>query len=328
LTSEGGPTGIILSYHRIAPAALDPWGLRVTSEKFGEQMEVLSRHGSVLSLSDYVERRRQGTARECAFVVTFDDGYVDNWRAALTSLRRFRVPATVFVSTGYTGRPYFWWEALEQVFLRPGRLPPRLSFGHDKLVHQWELAGATDYTMEQYTADYIGCKWRGLPGTRVRLYFEVYEALWAIPHKERLDLVDQIVTWAGSVDSALSEARPMTPEEIAALASDPLVTIGGHGVQHLPLNEVTREAQLAEIAGGQDYLEALLGRPVTTFAYPHGKYDNDTIAILEERGFVCACTTRETVVSPSDDVRLLPRLQVRNWSGDEFAAKVSQWLAA
>ena len=125
--------GVILSFHRVAAAEFDPWGLRVTPDRFAAQMAVLSRFGEPMSLPHFVESRRRGRTPDRAIVVTFDDGYIDNYTVGLETLRRFRIPATVFVSTGYTGRPYFWWEVLEQVFLRPGRLPEHLSVEHAEM---------------------------------------------------------------------------------------------------------------------------------------------------------------------------------------------------
>ena len=58
--------------------------------------------------------------------VTFDDGYGDNLRNAKPILDRHRVPATVFVTSGYVGaRREFWWDELGRVVLHAPRVPER-----------------------------------------------------------------------------------------------------------------------------------------------------------------------------------------------------------
>jgi peptidoglycan/xylan/chitin deacetylase (PgdA/CDA1 family) len=324
---QAGLPGIILSYHRIAGAELDPWGMRVTPRMFEQQLSVVREIGDPMPLRDYVACRGSGGRSRPAIVITFDDGYVDNLTAALPVLKDFQVPATVFVSTGYTGKPYFWWEALEHVFLRPNRLPDELAVDHDSTATPWRLGAAAHYTVEQYAADCSSCKWRGVPGSRVRLYHEVYEALWPLSHGHRLGLVAAILSWAGLDASAFADERPMTEEELVTLGREALITLGGHSVDHLPLDQCSSSVQRAEIAGGQDTLQDLLGRPVDTFAYPHGRHTPEAIGILKEHGFVAACTTRPAVAGPLDDSMTLPRLTVRNWDMETFRGRLASWLS-
>jgi peptidoglycan/xylan/chitin deacetylase (PgdA/CDA1 family) len=301
--------------------------MRVTPRMFEQQLSVLRDIGEPMSLGEFVARRGLGDLSRPAIVVTFDDGYVDNLNSALPALEAFQVPATIFVSTGYTGKPYFWWEALEHVLLRPNLLPDELVVDHGGKSASWTLGAAAHYTPEQYAADCSACKWRGEPGSRVRLYHDVYEALWPIPHADRLGLVSDILSWAGLDASAFADGRPMAAEELVALAREPLITIGGHSVDHLPLDEHPYVVQKGEIAGGQQALQDLLGRPVDTFAYPHGKHTPEAIDILKEHGFAAACTTRPAVASPYDDAMTLPRLTVRNWDRDAFRDRLTRWLA-
>lgn len=325
--SLAGRAGLILSYHRIAAAEFDPWGMRVTPQAFEQQLSVVRAFGEPMSLRDYVACRGSDEGSRPAIVVTFDDGYVDNLTAALPALKTYEIPATIFVSTGYTGTPYFWWEALERVFLRPNLLPGELVVRNDGTSAAWTLGAAAHYTPEQYAADRSACKWRGRQGSRVRLYHEVYEALWPVPHADRLGLVSGILSWAGLDASAFADGRPMSTGEVVDLGREPLITIGGHSVDHLPLDESPYAVQKREIAGAQHALQDLLGQPVDTFAYPHGKHTPEAVEILKQNGFVAACTTRPAVAGPDDDPMTLPRLTVRNWDREAFRDRLAEWLS-
>ena len=98
------PKAVILMYHRITRVELDPWGMCVSPENFSQQLESIRKVATPMSLADFVRARQSGELPERAVVVTFDDGYVDNFETALPLLRQHQVPATLFVTTCESGQ--------------------------------------------------------------------------------------------------------------------------------------------------------------------------------------------------------------------------------
>ncbi len=94
----------ILMYHRVAP---DPtnhcpsWN--VTPDRFRQQLQGLLKAGyRAWSLTDLLhEFRSEHEVPDNVFVVTFDDGYANNYIHALPILQELHVPATIFLATGY-----------------------------------------------------------------------------------------------------------------------------------------------------------------------------------------------------------------------------------
>ena len=118
---------VILMYHRVAPAGIDPWRLLVTPEHFAEHLEVLRRTTTPLPLRRLVAEYASGRLPERAVAVTFDDGYVDNLTVAMPLLAAADISATVYVATGNTGTAReFWWDALTRALLLPTVLPSEL----------------------------------------------------------------------------------------------------------------------------------------------------------------------------------------------------------
>jgi len=74
----------------------------------------------------------------------------------------------------------------------------------------------------------------------------------------------------------------LTTQELLALAADPLVTVGSHGVSHAVLKDMPAEAQLRELAESKRILEQLTGKAVRVFAYSHGQYDQTTLRLLKK----------------------------------------------
>ncbi len=97
---------VILTYHSIS------WGdshLKVSPSLFTEQMEWLKANVRVVPLGEIVAALAGRTPLpERAVVLTFDDGFRDFYTAAAPVLRRLRLPATVFLPTGYCGKSNCW----------------------------------------------------------------------------------------------------------------------------------------------------------------------------------------------------------------------------
>ena len=82
-------------------------------------------------------------------------------------------------------------------------------------------------------------------------------------------------------------------EELRAVASEPLVEVGGHSGSHAHLSSLSQEDARVEVLGSKQTLENALGVSVTSFAYPYGteaSYTEETVEILKEAGFSCGLT--------------------------------------
>lgn len=120
------PRAVILLYHRIASPAIDPLLLCVTPGHFAEHLAVLRRDYHPLSLAQLAEACAENRIPDRSVVITFDDGYADNLRAAAPILERFRQTATVFATGAcLEGTPLFY-DELERILLLTPELPPKI----------------------------------------------------------------------------------------------------------------------------------------------------------------------------------------------------------
>jgi peptidoglycan/xylan/chitin deacetylase (PgdA/CDA1 family) len=95
----------ILCYHGICEDRLanEPWMPQffVSRSRFETQLRYLRDHANVLPLAEAVQRLRGGALPARAVALTFDDGYANNLEIAYPMLRKFRMPATIFLATAY-----------------------------------------------------------------------------------------------------------------------------------------------------------------------------------------------------------------------------------
>lgn len=322
---------LILLYHRVAEQGPDPWQLAVTPRHFDEHLRVLREHGRPSSLGKLSGGVQSGAVPDRALVVTFDDGYADNLLNAKPLLEKHGVPATVFVATGYSGQDReFWWDELDRLFLQPGRLPSELRLRVKGRDLHWELGDASDYDEASHRRDLGWRAWQEGEPTRRHA---VYRSLWQLMHPmsdgERRQVRGELLAWAGSTGSARPSHRSLTREEIPELARGGLIEVGCHTVTHPQLSALDADSQRREIVESKARLEEILGMPVTSFAYPYGRecdYSRETVGLVREAGFDCACTTSVGTVGRGSDPFQLPRVQVQDMDGESFARLLSEKL--
>jgi peptidoglycan/xylan/chitin deacetylase (PgdA/CDA1 family) len=102
----------------------------------------------------------------------------------------------------------------------------------------------------------------------------------------------------------------MRPAQIKRLHNEGM-EIGGHTVTHPILALLDEEEARAEILGGKRQLEDITGAPVSLFAYPNGKPDQDyslrDVELVKKAGFAAAVSTMSGVANRSSDLFQLPR---------------------
>jgi peptidoglycan/xylan/chitin deacetylase (PgdA/CDA1 family) len=137
---------LILMYHRVMPRTeldtsfVQP-GMFVTPQTFETHLRLLTTHFHILSMEEALLRWRDGQwedkLRYC--VITFDDGWLDNYQYAFPLLRAYRAPATIFLPTDLIGsNKWLWWDRLGYLLTFSRHKRPRMS--PDELDALVELA--------------------------------------------------------------------------------------------------------------------------------------------------------------------------------------------
>src|SRR2546425_5901669 len=277
---------VILMFHRLSGSGEGHvTGLPI--ERFEEYIRYLTRHYRVVSLDTIVEECARGTVKPYSAAVTFDDGFHEVFTLAAPVLRRYGVPASVFVVSDFAeGRLWLWPDRFRYVFDRaPGG---RVEFRHRGSIHVLEI---------------------GDPGRAEERWREYAKKL---PVAEREELLEAIAeAWGVEIPATPpKEFRPMTWAQLRALAAEGF-DVGAHTRTHPILSHLGPQQLRAEIEGCKAQIEEQIGFPVRHFAYPNGRRQDYTLEAVEavsRAGYVAAVTSIAGGNTPSTSLFELRRI--------------------
>lgn len=314
------PAGAVLMYHHIRDTETDPWETTVSEKNFRAHLQVLGERYEVLPLTAGCLRPGRKTGKRKKIFITFDDGYLDNYEAAVPALRRYGFPATFFIpSRILQGREYFWWEMVDHLFWGnediPGILELRGSGGDFIRRVPPEARGRNFQAERIWSANH-----EPPPTMLCGLYLELCGWIKERPVTDQEWITEQLLDICSG--SPGSTAGKMSAGQIRRLAAEGF-GIGSHTIHHPALGAQTPEVQAREIRESKSDLETATGRPVSTIAYPHGHFNDTTVTLAKDAGYSLACTTETGYLHKNSHPFMLPRVWAKNTDGMLFQQTLS-----
>ncbi|MCG3169183.1 MAG: hypothetical protein CALGDGBN_00696 [Pseudomonadales bacterium] len=313
----GAPGLWILMYHRVLPreqalAEGEEPGMYVTPQTFARQLDWLGARFTVVRLGEWVERVRSGSPlprRACA--ITFDDGWLDNYRHALPALRARGLPATLFAVSDMVGTTRQFW---------PNRLSRLLD------AHGAALAADSEFAWLHELA-------APLPGGLTTAIADP-DSRSALIHRCKALPDDRLDARLGAAEQALGtgNAAPRALvdwDELRAMVASGLIDVGSHTRNHYRLRDgLTPQTLRDEIVGSRTRLEQELGRPVTLFCYPNGDYTPQAAALVRKH-YAAAVTTARGINRGGRDLATLRRIGIHedmSHTRTRFLVRLSGWV--
>jgi peptidoglycan/xylan/chitin deacetylase (PgdA/CDA1 family) len=255
---------VILMYHRVLPRAdvdtafVQP-GMYVTPETFERHLRFLTEHFELLTFRELLAKWDFGDwndrARYCA--ITFDDGWVDNYRHAWPLLRRYGAPATIFLPTALIGSDArLWFDRLADALFRRGH---GTRDEWDAVIERAKyLSDAERETLiDRLASDAGGADAGGAD--------------------------------AGGADAG--DRRFMTWDEVEEMSRDG-IAFGSHSRSHANLTRLDAAALAAELRASLDALRARPINHVPVLAYPNGNCNREVALAAQSAGYRAAVTVR------------------------------------
>ena len=295
----GMRSGVVLMYHRVEPRQGDPrteFTPPLHRDLFAWHLRHVARLYRVVAanaIQDAVRERRRGGRFPVA--LTFDDDTASHVEHAAPLLRERGLPATFFLNgLALDGARAYSWERLQAAYAASG---------------SW---------VELVPPDVLGAA-TAAAGRRVP---EAYEITIAIQQMTIPPAAHGPRRCSAARESPNAGLRRAQVRELL----DSGFTIGFHGANHEPLSLLASDELEAELCGGREALEAVIGGPLRLISYPHGQV-NDTVAdAAHSHGFEQGFTVNEMAVTPKSDAMLLGRLDAQIDGPALFARRLVQVL--
>jgi peptidoglycan/xylan/chitin deacetylase (PgdA/CDA1 family) len=277
---------LILAYHRVLPAdalrahPAEP-GMYVTDAAFRRQMAFVTAHYQVLSMDEWLGSWSTGgldPGRQYC-LITFDDGWRDNYEVAFPILRELGLPATIFLATRFIGTADWFWSQQVAFLLMRGDLRRLATARAAPPASPWSAL-------------------RGLAGRAAdgaRRAEEVSRAIQRLKRHPPARLTAFCRELGQTLQTPLPAERAcLTWEEVAEMSAAG-VAFGSHTATHAILTGMPDEAVRQELQASRRALEAAAVRSTPVFCYPNGDADARVARLVRAAGYAAAVTTRHGV---------------------------------
>jgi peptidoglycan/xylan/chitin deacetylase (PgdA/CDA1 family) len=272
----------IFCFHSVAGAKSDPasQSAMAVSAAYLERLilDLRAQDVLILSLAEAVTRIANGDY-DPFVVLTFDDGYRDNYENLFPLMVRLQAPFTLFVTTGLIDQIVpMWWDLLEKMIVTGGPADGETP---------WPGGAASlgEWTKQFRSLDADGQR---------RLWAKLARSSNRFAEK---DAYERSLTW------------PMLRE----MSASGLLTVGSHTKHHPMLSRLSRDEVRSEFAGARERLEQELDVAIDYVAYPYGQpwevglHAKD---VARELGFKAGFSTVARPLAKDDNRKLfnLPRI--------------------
>jgi peptidoglycan/xylan/chitin deacetylase (PgdA/CDA1 family) len=280
----------VIMYHGIIkePLIIEDWCF-VDEHSFRLQMEYLKRYFEIVSLSEAVGRMGRGEIRRPTAVITFDDGYQNNFEVAFPILKGERIPATIFLTTGLINTDDTVWY---------GRINLALSKTQRKYI-EWN-----GFKFDLSRSD-----------LKAKASAAIQESLKKLEHPKLMAALRKMTSELGDdPDCSIAMGSPfrmLDKKAIGEMAASGLIEFGAHTHRHSILSHLSDGERENEIRRSTDAVYELTGQRCKYFAYPNGRaedYNSETIQDLKTCGVQAAVTT---ISGPNDP--MTPVMELRRY---------------
>jgi peptidoglycan/xylan/chitin deacetylase (PgdA/CDA1 family) len=257
----------------------------------------LRRHYRILHLEAALEElytsRKDGSCpcdRRTPLVLTFDDGYSDNYTHAFALARELQVPITIFLIPGYIeSGEYFWWREGQ-------RLARRTEV--DEVTIEGHIYHLNQPDERKALAQAIDSRLRHAHSVAQREAF--------------LAFARQVLAVPSSSVPQEEPSLPLTWTQVREMGESGWVSFGAHTMHHPILAYLSDPAEvLCEVGECRTMLQEQLGHPVRAFAYPVGRPEHigdEGLRAVQEAGYDWAVTTVDGINTPKSNPHQLRRV--------------------
>ncbi|UCE67748.1 MAG: polysaccharide deacetylase family protein [Candidatus Zixiibacteriota bacterium] len=276
----------ILIYHRILDENDSERdhiqaGIIVSRKIFEKQMAYLSKEYNLLSLKELAEiLEKNQYPPSKSIVITFDDGWRDNYLCAYPVLKKHNVPATIFLATDFIDSDNMFWFAEIGMILAKRKIPP------EKL---WEILEKARKESKNISTPQSSDSHK--PAADSIDSDKFIEGLKQFDHQIITRIIAELWKEGGvSSERTAVDRQTLSSDEVLEMSENG-IDFGSHGCSHRILTGLDRDEVKRELIESKRILEEKTGKTISLFSYPNGDFNEEIKKLVREAGYDCAITT-------------------------------------
>lgn len=277
---------------------------------FRQQIEYMKSHFNIVTMEQVIDAYNGNRELpENALLLTFDDGYVDNYTYALPILEEFGIQGTFFIP----GKTFATHQLLDvnkvHYILASGSVGDMVQ--DVKCFMDVYRGDGYDYadTDELYEKYAVANRFDSGDTIFVKRMLQT-----VLPEKLRNIISSELFKkYVGVSEETLAYELYMTPEQVMTLKRHGMY-IGIHGYDHYWLANLEPEEMRQDIRMALDTLGDYIDKNNWVIGYPYGNYNEEGVDFLKEKGCVLGFTTEVKVADIGKDTQYkIPRLDCNDF---------------
>ncbi len=232
----------------------------ITKIHFEAIILLLKKYCHLISYTDFISNNL--VSSKLNILISFDDGYKNNFDYAYPFLLKQNIPAVFFVTTCHLNKlPYLFNDMLDI-------LP---YYGKNAIIiHN-----------EEYVKTKVYSNFRYVNHNNKQLAKKYHYANLEKRNSVIEQLFESDISSDYKNDACFFEL--MTEPMIKAIAAHDLFTIGSHSKNHLSLTDSNTDSLVEEINDSVGYLKRITGKEEIPFAFPYGEYNQAVLDICANK---------------------------------------------
>lgn len=277
---------------------------------FRQQMEFFKANCNVVSMEHVVDAVKGNTTLpENAVLLTFDDGYIDNFTCAYPILEEFGFQGSFFIpGKTFTTHQLLDVNKIHYIIASAdiGKLVTDVKQKMDYYRGREFDYPDTEELWNQYAVD------ERFDGKETIFVKRILQTV--LPEMVRKQIADDLFDkYVGVTQEQLAYELYMTPEQIRTLKKNGMF-IGLHGYDHYWLGNLPHEQMKEDILKALDTIEEFIDPKEWVMNYPYGDYSDEVVEFIKDKGAVIGLTTDVAVARIGMDSNfLLPRLDCNDF---------------
>ena len=279
-------------------------------ELFRQQIDFFSKQFNVITMEELIAYYQQGEKLpDNAMLLTFDDGYIDDYTNVLPVLHKYKMQGSFFV-------PAKVFE--EHSMLDVNKIHFILANAPiDKLVNSLKMK------MDEYR----GTKWN-YPSTdelyakyAVASRFDPKEVIFikrilqvVLPEDLRHIICDELYDMYVDIPEDVMARELYVSYDQMKVMKDAGMFFGIHGYDHYWMNHLSAEEFDRDVNKALDSMQGLVDKKNWVINYPYGSYSDEVIAKVKDMGCVLGLSTDVGIANIENTNRyMLPRLDCNDF---------------